>query len=206
MPGSVGEFVGTIAVGEQNGLFEPDTWTPTAEQGKLCGTKAYVPHAERADVVIVGVAGGGLAVAETIDSEKESQDGIDRGRPIGRLRFENSACEMLEGAGLARLVLDAGLATYAADSFGAATRLVQLCATYAKDRKQFGFPIAQFQAVKHQIARMGTDIEPTRALWWYAAHALDVGMPDAGRSAAMANGQITDRARQLDSGTSATGK
>jgi alkylation response protein AidB-like acyl-CoA dehydrogenase len=91
-------------------------------------------------------------------------------------------------------VLDAGLAALAADSHGAATQLIALCADYAKDRKQFGLPIGRFQAVKHQIARLGTDIEPTRALFWYAAHALDCQLPDASRSAAMAKAHVTDRA------------
>ena len=94
-------------------------------------------------------------------------------------------------------VIDAGLAALAADSFGAATQLIQLSVAYAKERKQFGFPIAQFQAVKHQLARMGTQIEPTRALFWYAAHALDQGLPDAERHAAMAKAHITDCAMDI---------
>ena len=44
---------------------------------------------------------------------------------------------------------------------------------------------------------MGTAIEPTRALFWYAAHALDEGMPEASRHAVMAKAQITDRALDI---------
>jgi alkylation response protein AidB-like acyl-CoA dehydrogenase len=189
-----GELIGTVALSEEDGRWEPSAWTATVSEQKLCGVKAYVPHAQHAGLAVVGVAGGELVLVETDNVEKTPQEGIDRGRTIGRLHFENAACEPLAGAGIARLVRDAGLAALAADSFGAATRLVALSAAYAMDRKQFGFPIAQFQAVKHQIARIGTDIEPTRALFWYAAHALDAGLPDAERSAAMANAHITDRA------------
>ena len=157
-----------------------------------------MPHVSQAGLVVVGIAGGGLAVVETATAggvQFQDQGGIDRGRPIGRLCFEATPCERLPGGpGSARLVVDAGLAMLAADSHGAATRLVELSAAYAKDRKQFGFPIAQFQAVKHQIARIGTDIEPTRALFWYAAHALDRKLADASRAASMAKAHVTDRA------------
>jgi alkylation response protein AidB-like acyl-CoA dehydrogenase len=201
-----GELIGTVALGEElgeelreeKGAWEPETWTLSERDGLLHGSKAYVPHASQAGLLVIGIAGGGLAIVETATADgvrREDQAGIDRGRPIGRLHFEATPCERLPGGlGSARLLLDAGRAALAADSHGAATRLIEMSAAYAKDRKQFGFPIAQFQAVKHQIARIGTDIEPTRALFWYAAHALDQKYQDASRAAAMAKAHITDRA------------
>ncbi|MFT5696266.1 MAG: alkylation response protein AidB-like acyl-CoA dehydrogenase, partial [Myxococcota bacterium] len=82
----------------------------------------------------------------------------------------------------------------AADSFGVAMSLIQMSTEYAKTREQFGTIIAQFQSVKHQLARLATDIEPTRALFWYAAHAFDHLPDDAERSAALAKAHLTDRA------------
>jgi len=49
-------------------------------------------------------------------------------------------------------------------------------------------------AIKHAIARMGTEMEPARGLWWYAAHALDRDHADASRQASIAKAHITDRA------------
>ena len=193
-----GELIGTLALAEEVDAWEPESWTATEANGLLAGRKAYVPNAASAGLVVVGIRGGGLAVAETKDAPGlafQDQYGIDRGRPIGRLCFESTPCQILPGGREAsRRLLDAGLAALAADSHGAATRLIALSAEYSQDRKQFGFPIAQFQAVKHQIARIGTDIEPTRALFWYAAHALDRQLADASRAAAMAKAHITDRA------------
>ena len=193
-----GELLGTVALGETGDVWEPESWAATEADGLLDGRKAYVPSAAQAGLVVVGIRGGGLAVAETEDAKGlafQDQCGIDRARPIGQLSFEGTPCELLPGGHeTSRRVLDAGLAALAADSHGAATQLITLSAHYAKDRKQFGFPIAQFQAVKHEIARIGTDIEPTRALFWYAAHALDRQLPDASRAAAMAKAHITDRA------------
>ncbi len=190
-----GELLGTVALAEQGDAWEPESWTATEADGLLRGEKTCVPSAAGAGLAVVGIRAG-LAVAETKGAEGlsfEDQGGVDRSRPIGRMSFEGTPCERLPG-GLetSRRVLDAGLAALAADSHGAATQLIALCADYAKDRKQFGLPIGHFQAVKHQIARIGTNIEPTRALFWYAAHALDRQLPDASRSAAMAKAHITD--------------
>ena len=57
--------------------------------------------------------------------------------------------------------------------------------------------VIMFQAVKHQLANLAVEIEPTRALYWYAAHALD-HIPEQGpRSAAVAKAHICDVAMQV---------
>ena len=40
-------------------------------------------------------------------------------------------------------------------------------------REQFGRTIGSFQGVKHQLANIATDLEPSLSLLWYSAHALD---------------------------------
>ena len=87
-----------------------------------------------------------------------------------------------------------GLVLAAADSFGAASRLIDQCVAYAGTREQFGRKIGEFQAVKHQIARLGTEIEPTRGLYWFAAYAWDHLPEEASHSASLAKAHITDRA------------
>jgi hypothetical protein len=68
---------------------------------------------------------------------------------------------------------------------------------YVTTRQQFGQPLAQFQAVKHQLANMALEVDPTRALWWYAAHAFDHAPAGASRAAALAKAHITERAQQV---------
>ena len=85
----------------------------------------------------------------------------------------------------------------AADAFGAAHQLVRTTAAYLKTRRQFGQPLAQFQALKHQLADMALDVDPTRALWWYAAHAFDHAPAEASRAAALAKAHVTERAQQV---------
>ncbi len=63
---------------------------------------------------------------------------------------------------------------------------------YAKTREQFGVTIGHFQALKHQLSNMAVDLEPSRGLFWYAAHAFDHVPEDATRYAALAKSHITD--------------
>ncbi|WP_302480123.1 acyl-CoA dehydrogenase family protein, partial [Sphingomonas bacterium] len=67
-----------------------------------------------------------------------------------------------------------------------------MAVAYAKEREQFGQPIGRFQALKHQLATMALEVEPARALVWYAAYAWDVALPDARRVAAIAKAHLAD--------------
>ena len=96
------------------------------------------------------------------------------------------------GAELARQVRDGALVLLAADAFGAASKLVHITTEYAKTRKQFGQEIAQFQAVKHELAEMATQLECARGLFWYAGHAFAHIQGESMRSAAIAKSHITD--------------
>jgi alkylation response protein AidB-like acyl-CoA dehydrogenase len=161
------------------------------------GRKAFVPEAEGADLFVVGCRGGGLALVEAGRAVRISEEPtLDRGRPLATLEFDDAAAEPLPGAEAGRLV-DSGSVLLAADAFGAAHRLVRMTAAYVSTRQQFGQPLAQFQAVKHQLANMALDVDPTRGLWWYAAHAFDHVPAEASRAAALAKAHVTDRAQQV---------
>ena len=74
----------------------------------------------------------------------------------------------------------------AAEGVGLASWCVEVAASYAKVREQFGRPIGQFQAVKHRCADMVSALELARALAWDAAQAAadDSGGPLAAAAAA----------------------
>ena len=149
----------------------------------------------------MGLAGGTMAVVERNATGVEIQriEGADRTRRIGRISFDATPAERLEGGGVAAAerVRDVGLVLLAADAFGGASKLVDMSVEYAKSREQFGVTIGHFQAHKHQLANMAVEIEPSRALYWYAAHALDHIQDEAPRCAAIAKSHITDRYQQI---------
>ncbi len=196
---AAGDALATIALAEAGGLWQPEDWT-LAAGNKLEGAKVNVPFASLADVFVVGVAGGGLALVEKAAAglEIHPMGGVDRGRRIDRISFEGTPAEALpKGAEISSRVRDAGLVLLAADAFGAGSRLLDMCVKYAKTREQFGVTIGHFQALKHQLANMALEIEPARALYWYAAHAFDHIQAQAPRSAALAKAHLTDRAMQI---------
>jgi alkylation response protein AidB-like acyl-CoA dehydrogenase len=63
---------------------------------------------------------------------------------------------------------------------------------YAKEREQFGRPIATFQAVKHMCAEMAAALEPCRAMVWFAAHALDTAADDASLTASLTKAHVSE--------------
>lgn len=101
------------------------------------------------------------------------------------------------GAGFRQflLVLDGGRISVAAMGVGLAQGAYDLAYAYAKEREQFGRPIASFQAIRFKLADMATEIEAGRALVLKAAWLKDQGRPFA-REAAMAKlytGELSHR-------------
>lgn len=196
---AVGDAVGSLAFAEPGGVWQPEDWR-FAVGATLSGTKEHVPYAARADVLVVGVAGAGLALVERARGGCviEPFPGVDRTRRLDTVRFEGAAADDLPGgAAAAARVRDAGLVLLAADAFGGAAKLVEATVAYAKTREQFGVTIGHFQALKHQLANMALEVEPGRALYWYAAHAFDQLPEEAPRMAALAKAHLGDRFLQV---------
>ncbi len=91
------------------------------------------------------------------------------------------------GKGFAQFleILDGGRISVAAMGVGLAQGEYDLAYAYAKEREQFGKPIARFQAVQFRLADLATEIEAGRGLVYKAAWLKDQGRP-FGREAAMA--------------------
>jgi alkylation response protein AidB-like acyl-CoA dehydrogenase len=93
-------------------------------------------------------------------------------------------------------ILDGGRISVAAMGVGLAQGAYDLALAYAKERQQFGKPIAAFQAVQFQLADMATEIEAGRTMVYKAAWLKDQGRP-FGQQAAMAKlytGELSNRA------------
>ncbi len=101
------------------------------------------------------------------------------------------------GAGFRQFleILDGGRISVAAMGVGLAQGAYDLASAYAKEREQFGKPIAEFQAVRFRLADMATEIEAGRQLVYKAAWVKDQGGPFAAE-AAMAKlftGELSNR-------------
>jgi alkylation response protein AidB-like acyl-CoA dehydrogenase len=195
---AAGEATGSIALAESGGAWQPEQWQVKADE-TVSGTKHFVPAASIADLLVVGCAGGRLALVER-DAPgvcTQAYDGVDRARRMESAIFDGARCALLPDASVAARLRDAALVLLAADAFGAGCRLVDMSVEHAKSREQFGVTIGHFQALKHQLADMAVALEPARGLYWYAAHAFDDVPEDAERTAALAKAHITDSAMQV---------
>ena len=78
-----------------------------------------------------------------------------------------------DGFKIAMTTLDGGRIGIAAQAVGIAQAAFEEALAYAKEREQFGRPIAEFQAIQHYLADMSTELDAGRLLTWKAAWAKD---------------------------------
>ncbi|MDA5194077.1 acyl-CoA dehydrogenase family protein [Govanella unica] len=97
-----------------------------------------------------------------------------------------------DGFKIAMMGLDGGRLNIGACSLGGARRCLEEALGYVQDRKQFGKPLAAFQALQFKLADMATELEAARLLLHKAAAKLDAKSPDATQYCAMAKRLATD--------------
>ena len=88
-----------------------------------------------------------------------------------------------EGFKVAMATLDGGRIGIASQALGIARAALEAATAYAKDRKSFGVPIAQHQAIQFMLADMATELDAARLLTWRAATMKDQGVRHSSESA-----------------------
>ena len=187
------------------GLTEPNTGSDAmrmqcvakkeGNEWVINGLKTWITHALSADVYVILVRTG-----ELLDSNGISAFIIEKGTPglsankitqkVGvrasetaelyfdnvRVPAENLIGEEGKGFKQAMKVLDGGRISIAALSLGVAKGAYEASVAYAKEREQFGKPIAQFQAIAFKLADMATECEAAELLCMQAADMKNRGM------------------------------
>ncbi len=178
------------------------------------GSKAWVTHGGHADFynLMVRTGGEGPAGISTLLADKDTP-GLHPQPPEKKMgmRSSHTATIALEGARvpadrlisaegdgfkIAMSALDSGRLGIAAVAVGVAQAAMELAVSYAKERKQFGKAIAEFQGVTFMLADMAAQIEAARALYLTAARLKDRGKP-YGPQASMAKLFATDTAMKV---------
>ncbi len=176
------------------------------------GAKAFISGAGSTDVLVLMArtgdaqsgAGGISAFAVPADTpgisygKKEQKMGWNS-QPTRTISFDNvriPADHLLgregEGFKIAMKGLDGGRINIATCSVGAAQGALNAAQQYMQDRKQFGKPIASFQALQFKLADMATELVAARQMVRLAASKLDAGARDASTYCAMAKRFATD--------------
>lgn len=176
------------------------------------GAKAFISGAGATDVLVLMArtgdaasgAGGISAFVVPADApgisygKKEEKMGWNS-QPTRTISFDNVRIPVNhllgregEGFKIAMKGLDGGRINIATCSVGAAQGALKQAQQYMHDRKQFGKPIASFQALQFKLADMATELVAARQMVRLAASKLDAGAPDASTYCAMAKRFATD--------------
>jgi hypothetical protein len=181
----------------------------------LNGTKAFISGATRSDlyVCMVRTGGEGAAGISCLVVEKDAP-GLGFGKletklgwhsqPTAMVTFEDCRVPVAsrigaegEGFKIAMQGLDSGRLNIAACSLGAAQTCFEAARTHLLDRRQFGRPLAEFQALQFKLADMATELEAARLMVRRAAAKLDAGSDEGTLYAAMAKRYATDAGFQI---------
>ncbi|HVW43906.1 MAG TPA: acyl-CoA dehydrogenase [Amycolatopsis sp.] len=155
------------------------------------GGTAYVLGGDRARRFLVPGAAG-LRIVESSDVDTAPRKLLDRSRSVADVTIPPSGGSTVDvdTAGMRRRAASRAAVLVAADSLGAAERMLELAVEYSKQRQQFGVPIGSFQAVKHAAAQMLVDVEAARSLVYYAAASVEQGHEECELHAAAAKAQV----------------
>ena len=106
------------------------------------------------------------------------------------LKLANAAATLISTDGLSSLeyAADVGIAAVCAEGVGLMDKLVALTVEYMNTRKQFGVPIATFQALRHRIADVKMQLELGRSMSYFAS--LKLGEPPAARRRALSQAKV----------------
>jgi len=168
----------------------------------LNGSKNFITNGGIADTAVVMAvtdrAAGKKGISAIVvergtpgfrSGKKEDKLGV-RSSDTSELAFEDCrvpAENLLgrEGMGFVDTlkILDKGRVGIAAFSVGIAQAALEASMRYALERKQFGHPIADFQAIQFKVAEMATKTEAARLLTWRAASMADAGRTHTAESA-----------------------
>ena len=187
----------------------------TNEGYTLTGTKAFISGGGYSDAYIVmartGEDGPRGISALVLDADTPGlsfgalEDKMGwRSQPTRQVQMDGCpvpAENLLgdEGAGFryAMMGLDGGRLNISACSLGAAQAALDATSAYMADRKAFGKPIAEFQALQFRLADMEIELQAARVFLRQAAWKLDTGAPDATRHCAMAKKFVTEAGSRI---------
>lgn len=182
---------------------------------RLSGTKLFVHDAHTADVIVVaartasgkspeegvslflvpkGTPGMSVTLLPTMDQTRKLCEVGLKDVVLGAEALMGPA-----GSGWAPLarVIDRATVALCAEMCGGAQKVLEMTVEYAKIRQAFGRPIGSYQGVKHKAADMLVDVENSKSITYYAAWAMDEGVPEGQLAVSMAKAYVSDAYRRV---------
>jgi alkylation response protein AidB-like acyl-CoA dehydrogenase len=176
----------------------------------LNGTKAFISGGSISDIyVTMARTGGAGAKGVSCLVVEKGAPGLSFGRLEKKLGWNTQPTSMVifedcrvpvanrlghEGDGfkIAMMGLDGGRLNISACSLGGARACLEAAREHLLERRQFGQPLADFQALRFKLADMATELDAARLMVRRGAASLDRGDPEATMHCAMAKRVATD--------------
>src|SRR2546430_561876 len=192
------------------------TATRHGDEYVITGSKVFITHGSIAETLVVFARtdpdGGSRGISAFVLERETSpwttvklEHKLDiRGSPTAMLALDevrvppaNRLGDEGQGFKIALSVLDRSRPGIGAQALGIAEGALDYAVGYARERQQFGQPIAQFQGLQFMLADMATQIEAARHLVYLAATKVDERAPDLTKIAAMAKLFASDVAMKV---------
>jgi len=188
---------------QQDGSPEQrERWLPGLASGETVGAlgelrdgvaELVIGGGEAGVFVLIEEDGGGRIVGAG-EAEVTPVQSVDPTRSTARVA--SSAGESV-GDGGACPGLGRALVSVSSELVGVCDRALEMTVDYVKDRKQFGVPVASYQAVSHRCAQMLLETEKARSTAAFAAWSADAEPESLAEAAAMAKASASSAGREV---------
>jgi len=195
---AAGEALVVLAHQERGLRYHLDKCHTTASENNgvwhVSGHKSLVAAGDHAHAFLVPAQYQGqiamFLVARSAATDTSHSYHAQDGSRMSELLLNNAPAELLTLQGLAALQLgvDVGIAALCAESVGLMEKTLAITAEYMNTRKQFGVPIAAFQALQHRAADMKMQLELGRSMSYYATLKLNASADE--RSLALSRAKL----------------
>jgi alkylation response protein AidB-like acyl-CoA dehydrogenase len=213
-----GELLGAFALSEAQAGSDIGSMTTRAKRSdtgfEIDGAKAWISHAGQADYYLTFArTGGERNQGVSCFLVPGDAGGLSFGEPERKMGLTASPTAAVyfdrvdvgdrrligaegDGVTIALSCLDSGRLGIAAAATGLAQAALDEAVAYAKQREQFGRPVADFQGMQFLLAEMAAAVDTARATYLHAARRRDAGKPFT-RDAAVAKWIATDAAMKV---------
>ncbi|HYF43806.1 MAG TPA: acyl-CoA dehydrogenase family protein [Ramlibacter sp.] len=195
-----GEALVVLAYQERKARYALNRCEATAQQAgngwSVSGAKSLVPAGDQADAFLVPAMAGGKMALFLVEKGAQGVTakgyGTQDGSRAAELAFTNAPAALVTKDGLTALehAVDIGIAATCAEAVGVLDKTMAVTVEYMNTRKQFGVPIATFQALRHRVADMKMQLELARSMSYYASLKLNAPTDERRRALARAKYQL----------------
>ncbi|MGK3274775.1 acyl-CoA dehydrogenase family protein [Comamonas kerstersii] len=202
-----GEALVVLAHQERRARYRLDICESKASQTPdgyaLTAQKSIVPAGDQADAYLVPAQLDGQIALFLVERSAPGVSargyGTQDGSRAAEVETDGSPATLITTEGLAALELavDVGSAAVCAEAVGVMEEVLRITADYLNQRKQFGVPIASFQALRHRLADMKMQLELARSMSYYASLMLETPAEQRRRAMARARVQLGQSMRYV---------